>query len=78
MRVCVSQETIRYELIGDYPTQSFFSLDTVTGELTTSSSLLSDSLRASFYRVSQPPTDHSQDFNLPPQAGLIAYGAALF
>ncbi|KAL8559117.1 hypothetical protein ACOMHN_046165 [Nucella lapillus] len=42
---------IRYELIGDYPTQSFFSLDAVTGELATSSSLLSDSLRASLYKA---------------------------
>ncbi|GFN78435.1 protocadherin fat 4, partial [Plakobranchus ocellatus] len=42
---------IRYALIGDYPTQSFFSLDTVTGRITTSALLKSDNLRASFYRA---------------------------
>ena len=43
------QGQIRYSLIGDYPTQSFFTLDTVTGILTTISSLRLDANYASFY-----------------------------
>ena len=62
----LSQESIRYELIGDYPTQSFFDLNSITGQLTVSSSLLTDSLRASFYRVSQATV---QSVSVPPCTG---------
>ncbi|WAQ95445.1 FAT4-like protein [Mya arenaria] len=40
---------IRYALIGDYPTQSFFRLDTVTGRISTTTSLRLDSNYGSFY-----------------------------
>ncbi|RUS85645.1 hypothetical protein EGW08_006591, partial [Elysia chlorotica] len=43
--------SIRYSLIGDYPTQSFFQLNSTTGRISTSAGLKSDNLRASFYRV---------------------------
>ncbi|XP_046579032.1 protocadherin Fat 4-like [Haliotis rubra] len=40
---------INYELIGDYPTQSFFSVDIQTGQIVTTDNLKSDSLRAAKY-----------------------------
>ncbi|KAK3089813.1 hypothetical protein FSP39_006721 [Pinctada imbricata] len=40
---------IRYEMIGDYPTQSFFTINTVTGNITTTANLKSDSLRSTQY-----------------------------
>ena len=40
---------IRYELIGDYPTQSFFTLDSVTGLISTTANLRSDASYNTFY-----------------------------
>ena len=40
---------IRYELIGDYPTQSFFSLDTISGLISTTANLRSDASYNTFY-----------------------------
>ncbi|XP_046579035.1 protocadherin Fat 4-like [Haliotis rubra] len=40
---------INYELIGDYPTQSFFSVDIQTGQIVTTDNLKSDSLRSAKY-----------------------------
>ena len=47
----ILQGAIRYELIGDYPTQSFFQLNSVTGNITTRASLKSDNLRSQSYTV---------------------------
>lgn len=43
------QGSIRYSLIGDYPTQSFFRLDTVTGIISTVQSVRLDGNLASAY-----------------------------
>ena len=49
---CKFQGQIRYEMIGDYPSQSFFRLDGVTGIITTTASLRSDASYNTFYVVS--------------------------
>ncbi|XP_041364043.1 protocadherin Fat 4-like [Gigantopelta aegis] len=43
--------TVRYKMIGDYPAQSFFSLDPLDGQISTIVHLKTDSLRSSFYVV---------------------------
>ena len=43
---------IHYKMIGDYPAQSFFVIDSLSGQITTVVDLKTDSLRSSYYVVS--------------------------
>ncbi len=49
--ISCEQGEIVYELIGDYPAQSFFQIDGKTGVISTTSGLKTDSLRAQSYNV---------------------------
>ncbi len=47
----LSQGAMQYELMGDYPAQSFFAVERDTGRVYIQRSLLEDSLQLSAYTV---------------------------
>ena len=47
----LSQERIVYEMVGEYPSQSFFWINSTTGVLYVRNSLQTDSLQSTEYRV---------------------------